>query len=251
MSIYVGTQQIGIEYVDSYQLGNVYLGANPIQAYFPVATPIPSQSALIFNVDANSLASYPGSGSIWYNTATNGASTNLLFTGSVTYTPANSGFAPYFLFDTASYWSTSNISSTVTDRTQCVWIYVQNTDDTTWLGYGKGQAGADVSVSKIRTSSNFGIYAPSNFLPHASASISSGQWINLIGITSGTTGSLYINGTLAKTETGITTATRTDRAVISDGNITGRISMLSIYNIALDAATVAAYYNNTKAIFGY
>jgi hypothetical protein len=252
MPIYLGNTEIGSEYVDSYQLGNLYIGNDKVQGGFTYL-PIPSQSALVFNVDANLTSSYPGSGSTWYNTATGGISTNLLFTGSVTYVTGSSTSTSYFQFNTASYHSTSNIAETVTNRTQCAWI---NTNDLssefTWLGYGKGTEFTDFYVSRIKTVGNFAYWQASNFAYYPSSSIAGdeGQWLNIIGVTDGTTGYLYVNGVLTDQES-VSTQSRNNRAVLTDGDITGKVSMLSIYNTAFDASSAATYFNNTKELFGY
>jgi hypothetical protein len=251
MPIYLGNQEIGKELVDSYELGNVYLGANKIQSGIPSALPIP-QSGLIFNVDANLTSSYPGSGSIWYNTATAGASTNLLFTGSVSYVTQNFGYTNYFQFNTASYWSTSNIEGTVNSRTLCVWVWVDTIGGFDWLAYGQGTGFTDVGISRIGVDTNTAEFAPSNFSAGwVSGSVATGSWYNIIGVGSVGDGraSIYINGVLRQTKTEASLITRTNRAVYGGGN--GRVGMMSIYNEAFDATTAATYFNNTKEIFGY
>ena len=252
MPIYLGNTEIGSEFVDAYQLGNLYLGANKVQGGF-TTLPIP-QSNLIFNVDANSTASYPGSGSIWYNTATGGASTNLLFTGSVSYVTQSVRNTNYFQFNTASYYSTSNITTGVDNRTMCAWVWVDNTSELLWMNYGGGTGFTDLGTSRISTAGNLGFWQGSNF-SSISGSITTGKWYNIIG-TGVENGSgndvlaIYINGTLIQSINNATITNRTNRAVFSE-TVFGRLAMMSIYNIAFDASTAATYFNNTKELFGY
>jgi hypothetical protein len=252
MPIYQGNQKINAEYVDSYQLSNVYTGATKVQGNLTVL-PIPSQSALIFNVDANLTSSYPGSGSIWYNTATSGASTNLLFTGSFTYSTGSFGNTKYFQLNTASYWSTDNITSTTTNRTLCAWVWV-DTIGGDWLNYGQGQIGTDTGISRIGVDTNTATFAPSNFAEGwVSSPITTGSWYNIIGVGvelgANDIASIYVNGVLRQTTNTATLITRTNRAVYGGGN--GRVGMMSIYNESFNAATAATYFNNTKELFGY
>jgi hypothetical protein len=255
MPIYYGNTATGNTYVDAYPLGNVYYGDSKIQGNFTTASI--SQTNLIFNVDANNTASYPGSGSIWYNTATNGASTNLLFTGSVDYVVGGTNITNYLQFNTASYWSTSNISETVNSRTLCAWVWIDNTISNEWINYGRGTGFVDTGNTKLNTEDNVGKFFTSNFAPILSGSVTTGQWYNLIGVGyknpnvgEPDQGLFYINGRLVKFENSVTLDPRTNRAVWSS-NLFGRISMMSIYKVALDAAGAATYFNNTKELFGY
>lgn len=207
---------------------------------------IPTGS-LLWNVDANDVSSYPGSGSEWYNTVSNEA--DLLFTGSVTYSSSSRG--KWFAFSTGSYFSTSNISTTVNDRTMCAWVYLNNTSSIDWLNYGRGDGFTDIGTSTIRTTSLTSSYKPSGFAPtpESIGTGVSGQWICFIGVTSGTTASLYVNGTLNSTVTGITTSTRTNRAVFSVNDINGNIGMMTIYSSSLSGNELQNYYNNTKGYY--
>jgi hypothetical protein len=254
MPIYQGNALLGNQYVDAYQLQNVYRGANKVQGNLTVL-PIPT-SSLIFNVDANSTASYPGSGSTWYNTATVNASTNLLFTGSVTYVTGGFANTNYFQFNTASYYSTNNITqSAPDDRTMCAWVWADNTVQNNWMNYGGGTGFTDLATSRIVTGDNFGYWFGSNF-SRTSGSITTGQWYNIIG-TGREVGSgndvlaLYINGVLVDSLNNATMTTRTNRAVFSDVLLYGRLAMMSIYSVEFDASTAATYFNNTKELFGY
>jgi len=256
MPIYQGNALLGNQYVDAYQLQNVYRGANKVQGNLTVL-PIPT-SSLIFNVDANNAASYPGSGSTWYNTATVNASTNLLFTGSVTYVTGGFANTNYFQFNTASYYSTQNITqSAPNNRTMIGWFWVDNTDSQQQMCYGGGTGFTDLGTSRLSTQDNLAYWNGSNFLPNVSGSITTGQWYNVAGTGVINVGSdndileIYINGVLVNSVNNAFMNTRTNRAVFSDGNLFGRIGMMSIYDAALDSTAIATYFNNTKELFGY
>jgi hypothetical protein len=251
MPVIGSNQELTTEYLGTQEIGTFYFGGNLIQGVEGPGT-IPSQSALIFNVDANDINSYPGSGSTWFNTATNGASTNLLFTGSVDFYQGNFNKTNYFQFDSASYWSTDNITATVNNRTLCAWVWADDTSNNEWLNYGRGTGTADVGNSKLVTDNNIAAFWPSNFAPRPTGSVSSGAWFNLIGvgIEGGVndTSLLYINGELSDTVVGENLSTRQNRAVWAPA-LQGRIALMSIYNIAFNAATAASYFKNTRVLF--
>jgi len=258
MPIYLGNTEIGKELVDSYELGSIYLGNNKIQSGIPSALPIP-QSGLIFNVDANLTSSYPGSGSIWYNTATAGASTNLLFTGSVSYVTQNFGYTNYFQFNTASYWSTSNIEGTVNSRTQCAWVWVDNDGGGNYFWYGRGSEFTDVGAPYLLSTDTLASYRGAGGASNLSGSIETGKWYNVIGVGfvnpsvgANDSMSFYINGVLTQTASysGLFISPRTNRAVFAETS-TLRLAMLSIYNFSFSDTDAATYFNNTKEIFGY
>jgi hypothetical protein len=251
MPVIGSNQEIIKEYLGPDEIGTIFLGNTLVQGVEEPGT-IPLQSDLIFNVDANDINSYPGSGSTWFNTATNGASTNLLFTGSVSFNTGEFNKTNYFQFDTASYWSTSNIAATVNNRTLCAWIWADDTSNNEWLNYGRGTGATDLGNSRLQTNSNVATFAASNFAPQPTGSVSSGAWFNLIGVGIeggiNDTASLYINGVLAETVTGEILSQRQNRAVWAP-NLQGRIALMSIYDVAFDAATALNYFKNTRVLF--
>jgi hypothetical protein len=242
MSIYLGSQQIGTQYVDSYELGNIYLGSNLIQGNYPTG-PIPTTN-LYWNVDANDPASYPGSGSVWYNTV--GDYANLLFTGSVTYSGDSNG--NYFSFDTGSYHSTSNI--TIGNRTICTWVYSNTTEIFEYLRYGGNVSGRMyIQAGGGATANNFN-FASFVFMQPSSL-ISVNQW-HFISATSATGpggyGTIWYNGDLNNTNNNESATIQTDKAI--RGNIQGRIGQMSIYNSILSAGEIKTYFNNTRGYYG-
>jgi len=229
-------------YVDSYPLGNVYLGSNQVIGTFP-KLPIPTTN-LLWNVDANDPASYPGSGSVWYNTVGNYA--NLLFTGSVTYSGDSNG--NYFSLDTGSYYSTSNITASVTNRTYCSWIYSTSNNPPQYFQYGTD------SVSYNYLALNNGNWfemksAGLSFIKSIqTGSIPQNQWHFIAGtIATNGDNALYYNGDLNNSGN-IGYVVRTDRPIL--GDMRGRIGQISMYNAVLSDSDIKTYFNNTRAYYG-
>ena len=83
MPIYLGTTEIGAEYVDSYSLGRIYQGTQIVQGGYSI------DYGTYAYWDASNPNSYPGSGSTWFDLSGNG--NNLTLTGSVNFTANNGG----------------------------------------------------------------------------------------------------------------------------------------------------------------
>jgi len=83
MPIYQGNQEIGSEYYGVSPQGRIYQGTQIVQGGYSI-----DYGAYAY-YDASNLASYPGSGSTWYDLSGNG--NHLTFTGSVSFTSSNGG----------------------------------------------------------------------------------------------------------------------------------------------------------------
>jgi hypothetical protein len=259
MSIYLGTQQIGDFDLGPTNSNKIYLGSNLTNPGI-LSGSIPGSP--IFHVDANNPASYPGSGSTWYTLGTE-ANVDLIFTGSATFNQVEGIKSNYFELDGATYFSTNNIATTVTNRTMIGWFYTENTSSVGLLAYGRGDALTDTGVSRIAFSDSnlttpytHWAYSPSNFQPWAVSTAEqaiTGSWTMIAGVTSGTTAFLYYNGILVNTQESITTSTRTNRAVFSGTNtitpIYGRLAIMSIYQSALTSAQIQQYHSATYSLF--
>jgi hypothetical protein len=136
------------------------------------------------------------------------------------------------------------------------WFWVDNTSSMEQMCYGGGTGFTDLGTSRLLAQDNLGYWAGSNF-SSISSSIPTGQWYNIIGAGREVSNegndvmSLYINGVLVKSINNASLFIRTNRAVFSNGDLFGRIAMMSIYNYEFSAADAATYYNNTKELFGY
>ena len=252
MSIYLGTQQIGDFDLGPTNSNKIYLGSNLANPGI-LSGSIPGSP--IFHVDANNPASYPGSGSTWYTLGTE-ANVDLIFTGSATFNQVEGIKSNYFELDGATYFSTNNIATTVTNRTMIGWFYTENTSSVDLLEYGRGTGFTDSGVSRIRFNPTDWTYTPSNFLPYVTSSAEqavTGSWTMVAGVTQEIGGLdnayLYINGILVNSINDASSSTRTNRAVFSLGPIYGQLAIMSIYQSALTSAQINQYYEATYSLF--
>lgn len=259
MSIFLGSQQLGNFDLGSTNSSKIYLGSNLANPGI-LSGSIPGTP--LFHVDANNPASYPGSGSTWFTIGTE-ANVDLIFTGSAEFYQVEGIKSNYFELDGATYFSSNNIATTVTNRTMIGWFYTENTSSVGLLAYGRGTGGTDTGVSRIAfnysnltTPFTHWAYSPSNFQPFAVSSAEqaiTGSWTMIAGVTSGNTCFLYYNGILTDVKIPITTSTRTNRAVFSGTNsitpIYGKLAIMSIYQSALTSTEISQYYSATYSLF--
>jgi hypothetical protein len=202
-------------------------------------------------LDASDSASYPGTGTTWYDLA--GAQQNITLIG----TPVYTSTAPsYFTFNGSSQRGsgTGTVLSSTT-YTKSVWFYLNAYVDNNLVSSDTGGhymyfGGGNKLYSGNSNWAGF----PTNFPSVASFSLST--WYNAT-ITFNTTDGmkLYINGTLDSTYTTIKTAFTgngsTNIASYGAGNLlNGRIAKVYCYNKSLTAAEVLQNYNVDKAKFG-
>lgn len=206
---------------------------------------------LTLQLDASDSASYPGSGTTWFDLA--GTQQNITLVNSPTYTLT----APsYFTFNGSTQRGTgTGVVLSSTSYTKSVWFYLNSYVDNNlvssetgghYMFFGGG--------NKLYCGNTNWAGFPYNFPSTATFSLST--WYNATVTFNTTDGTkLYINGVLDSTYTTIKTAFTgngsTNIACYGAGNLlNGRISKVYCYNISLTAAQVLQNYNFDKAKFG-
>jgi hypothetical protein len=260
MPIYLGNTEIGKELVDSYELGNVYLGANQIG--FGSNGQIKSNT-LIGNFNTWDTTSYSGSGSIWNNIATynnppviGSGSINLInsptFTQQGGYFPTN-----YFTMTTSSYGSGSLFGIQPPDNIMMqAWVYTPGINDTRGLiSLGdEGASGANMLGIGVRTNGNIAVYFRGQSLGFA-ANNTLNQWVN-IAVTTGTTSfNGYVNGVKVGTTTFGSSApyNGSQRILVGSDGGTYNVGQILVSTNTADAFDDVIYNNYfaTKQYFGY
>ena len=218
------------------------------------------QSGLVVNLDAGTLASYPGSGSTWTNlapSATNNGNATLrtdegynlngyagittsegYFSQPRAYIPNPGGGA--FATFTYSVWCYPTVLSGYQS------IIDQDNDDFLFCFAGSG---------------SLMIYDPNYTIPGFTASTN--KWYNLVVThTQGSPFTFYIDGVSVHTTANDSTSHTFDNWSFGAGSVSsssrgdseefdGYMSSILIYNRALTAAEVTQNYNATKGRYGY
>ena len=216
-------------------------------------------SGLVLNVDASNTASYPGTGTTWYDlsiSATNGTLINgptfsTLGGGSIVFDGVNdyASFGNILNYTTSafsfSYWI--NVAS-LTNSPNVFYKGSYNTN-----GYYQ-QLSADGTIN-IVTSQTGAIQVTSS----VSTSMIINTWLNIAFVRNGTSIKIYKNGvelTYSTVGTHSNPASSTDNFVLASYNGASlynncKISSFYNYNRNLSSAEVLQNFNSTKGGFGY
>jgi hypothetical protein len=249
----------------------------------PTLTPTPTSSGIVplipiitsgltIYADVSKTASYPGTGTKWFNMVT-GNTTGATFTN-FTYQSGNGGFLtstgsttgqqiPFAYPTTAQVsggtmtfggWFRPYTAGTIIPFTRLVnldgdsnysnGLYVGTS------GLGNQKIGGDLINA---SGSGFNTDATTNTGPTVTAN----NWYYIQYVwTNNTDYKIYVNGALAVTRTGIGAGLRTNTGGFNIGRQTTSYFKLSVstfeyYNRALSGAEILANYNATKTRFGY
>ena len=218
--------------------------------------PSPVTSNLTMYLNAADPASYPGSGSTWYDVSGNGA--NITLTGSPTYTSASPS---YFTFNGTSQAGTGSTAGVLNNSqyTKSLWMYLNAYADNNFSSSSAGghfmYMGPGGSTQKV--------YCGHTDWPDYTAFPSTSTF-NLntwyyIALTFDTTVGMtfYINGiadaTYTANKSAFTGDGSTNIATFSGtGNwLNGRISKAFFYNARLSSTDILQNFNATKSAYGY
>ncbi len=229
----------------------------------PAPTPSFTTSGLTINVDANDSASYPGTGSTWFDLTANAYNATLV--NSPTFV---SGTPDYFDFDGTNDYATfvaGTAGSNTGNYTFGGWI-APTTGATEQICFLRGEdaqgSGWSLMINKKTTNilraavvADGGEVAadnPNTFIHNT--------WIQVYGVwTSGSSIKLYVNGSLVKTTTTTRTTLRSSTAGWRMGRFypplplywSGNISTFNMYNRALSDTEILNNYNAQKSTYGY
>ena len=231
---------------------------------------------LLLNLDAGKPASYPGSGTTWYDLSGNGnnftltstgySSANkgsLTFDGTSSYTKGSTSFLPNQLFaDSAGSWSVEAwfkfpIAPSGTRTANGSWSIVGRAG-------GIATAGTFILYIGSATDVTYGNYAPYKLaatirgaVTVMSGSLNNNTWNQIVLTWNGSSGSYYLNNGTP----GVLAAGTASLQSYADFNIgsnldvsnhlyEGNISSVNIYNKALNAAEVDQNFKALRGRYG-
>lgn len=232
------------------------------------ATPI-VQSGLQLYLDAAAVASYPGSGTTWYDLSGNGNDVAMQNSGDISYTASGGG---YFSTGNTGYFnnisSTANIPTGSTPYTVSAWVQFP----TGWPGGSNShtiaQIGSAPTYYNLNTFSATadGYLAVGWFLlntdppPLISNSWTptspTTNWMNVVSQWDGSTRNIWYNGVLQATDSiGSYLANNTDILIGIDfpgfGNyLIGNVGQLLMYNRALSPSEISQNFTVTRSRYG-
>ena len=215
---------------------------------------------LVLALDAGDTNSYPGSGTTW--TDLSGQGNNGTLVNGPTYSGSDGG---YLSFDGVNDYVSTNYTATFQDFTLCAFVKANNPNGKTWediidsydidssdwcrITFRDGRPSLEIDANSVRSSVTSPTIATAD------------QWYHIVGVRSGTTGYLYIDGILNKQNsvTGNVISADTDSQFFI-GNISrptspgegwnGNIAQASIYNRALTASEIQQNFNALRGRFG-
>jgi len=207
---------------------------------------IPTQGLLLL-LDAANPASYPGSGTTWYDISGNGHDATLYNGASFS---SNSINFDHTLSQYAAFPSTNMFNG---DLTAAGWVYVRSFQ--TWsrlFDFGNGAGAQNVILAVTSGTSGQPVYSTGPNL-QSPVVIPQNQWVQLAATQSGTTRTLYIDGRQVAQDTGAAPAvtTRLYNYIArsnwgSDAYLDGKIANLIMWNRAFTAAEINNLYWATQ-----
>lgn len=283
MPIYLGDKEINKEYVDSYELGSIYLGNNLVQGGTNYEV---TQLGLVAYYDISNPSCYVSGSSIIYDLTSNNNDMKIN-DGVVTYNGSNSGILDLsngYAVATASLNLPSGSAVTQPDFSLGFWAKYTNfgtaTDAQNAFSFGSINNAQPGYIAMTNPSSStklyFGSTFPSAFPPPQTRSLEVNtaldvtKWFNIMVTYSGSTdvntspglATVYINGqaagsgsvSIVVSEQGCPVSLGIPNAfdVNSRGDgFNGNFGVGYIYNRILNATEVNSNYNANKNRFGY
>jgi hypothetical protein len=228
-----------------------------LNGFSPVSTVV--QTGLRLQLDAGNPASYPGSGSTWTDTV---GSIEFTLVNSPTYNSANGGYIQ-FNPNQSQYAASSTNLGTLANWSIEAWHYYDGTNTSagpnifTEFPYSGGTINLGLGANAADTDLQTWWYGGGFHTTPSGYSLTPGAWYQIVGTFDGTTLKLYVNNTLVQTATappggsanssiGYGLMTRWDPG----GFWGGRLSIIRLYDTALDLAGVTQNYNANRVRFG-
>lgn len=205
---------------------------------------------LVVALDAGNSKSYPGSGTTWTNLVD--SSNNATLIGSPGYT-ASPGY--FDITANTTYPRLSSYDHGTNDFTYSMWVKFDAFDSFDTL-FENG-SWTDTLLFRVQNTTTINVYAESAFRGSFTWSPSTGNWYNIVYTRSGSTNTLYVNGSQSgstftdQTNISITNAytflMRSQHATTQFTN--GQLAQYAMYTKALTAAEVKQNFNALKGRF--
>ena len=218
---------------------------------------------LVLCLDAANTKSYPGSGTTWTDVSGKGYDATLTSTNLSNGPTFNSDYGGNIVFDgntngeeiTGVHNSELNLRNDLT--VECWFRRTSGRND--WVRiFGKGDSSNRTYGLWYHVNSNYFLYqryGPSSFNIMPSKSVVLNAWYHMVGTSSGSNHTLYLNGVNVGTASNSSTFhSSTSPYKIGYGNThqihKGNVSNCRIYNRGLSEAEVKQNYNAHKGRFG-
>jgi hypothetical protein len=216
-------------------------------------------SGLKLYLDAADSASYPGTGTTWFDLSGNGNDVAMQNSGSISYTASGGG---YFTLASNGYFNratTTGIPTGTSAYTMSVWVQWPTG---TWPTFG-GMIGIGNSITtnqtnQFRTTGTNTLinYWYGNDLAATSTVSPASQWFNAVAQWDGTTRKIWVNGTqfasAAASGLNVSSSLLQVGATNVGGSepLQGRIGQALVYNRALTSTEINANYTATRTRYG-
>jgi hypothetical protein len=231
------------------------IACTPIRTYFLVT------GGLVFHVDAGNPASYPGSGSTWFDLTTSGL--NVTLYSSPTYSSANGGYIAFTPSSSQYGGTTLSYNTALTRWTTEAWHYFTNVTVgnlsaiicKTFAGDVNFALGSPVGGASGKNLAA-AYYAGTWYYTSSSYTLPSVGWYHLVGTYDGTNLRLYVNNVLTQTQASSQTPglggglIHLMRRWDTGDYWGGYLAIARVYNRALSADEINTNYQLSKARFG-
>jgi Concanavalin A-like lectin/glucanases superfamily len=207
---------------------------------------VPTDGLLLW-LDAANPASYPGSGTTWYDISGNGHDVTLYNGASFDTNSIN------FAYASSQYGAFAPTNMFTGDLTVAGWVYVRTFQSWSRLfDFGNGVGADQLLLAVTDGTSGLPVYSINNNLDSPTP-IPLDQWVQLAATQSGTTATLYIDGLAVATNTQgpVSVATRNNNYIgrsnyPGDGYLDGKIASLIMWNRAFTAGEIDYLYWATR-----
>jgi len=213
-----------------------------------------SYTGPVLYLDASNPASYPGTGTTWYDISGNGNDVTMVNSNSITW---NNSLPVYFSTGANGWFnnpSGSNLPTGNSNYTLIIWVQL----GPTWSGNGLmsiGSFGTTNQSNAFRTASTNVLlnYWWANDLVGVSSE-SPTNWFNAVATYDGTTRSIWVNGTLVGSDTpvGHNVITSALQIAKTGGNefLNGNVGEVFVYDRGLTSEEILSIWNATKSRYG-
>ena len=206
-------------------------------------------------LDALNPASYPGSGTTWYDLSGNGNDVSMQNSGSITWSPGPTGYFSTVGNGWFNRTSASNVPTGNSPYTLSAWVQLGSSwNGNGFMSIGPFGNGNEANAFRAGSTNQLLNYWWGNDLSvNISVSPTNG-WFNAVAKYDGTTRSIWVNGVLAGSDTPVGHNVTSSDIQISKtaGNeyLQGNIAQALIYNVALSGSEILANFNASKSRFG-
>jgi hypothetical protein len=214
-----------------------------------------SYTAPVLYLDASNPASYPGTGTTWYDISGNGNDVTMVNSNSITW---NNSLPVYFSTGANGWFnnpSGSNLPTGNSNYTFIIWVQLGST----WNGNGLmsiGSFGTPNQSNAFRAASTnvlLNYWWANDLVVSTSVSPTNG-WFNAVATYDGTTRSIWVNGTLVGSNTpvghNVITSTLQIAKTADVEFLNGNVGEVFVYDRGLTSVEILSIWNATKSRYG-